>query len=89
MSARPKTNFGRNKIAAQDGKVGVIPSNIRTMAFLYSDCLYFLWHGIKDKNINARDVYPRLSKTVDCENESCYGKCEMSRTVAIFNKVNI
>ena len=52
-------------------RVGVIPSNIRTTALLYSDWLYFLWHGIKDKNINARDVYPRLSETLDCENESC------------------
>jgi len=33
--------------AAHDGKVG---GNIvgYTTAFLYSDWLYFLWHGIKD-----------------------------------------
>ena len=28
------------------GRLGVTATNKYTEAFLYSDCLYFLWHGI-------------------------------------------
>ncbi len=38
-------NFVENKIAAHDGKVGLNTVEYTT-AFLYSDWLYFLWHGI-------------------------------------------
>ena len=43
-------NFGGNKIAAQDGKVGCNTVEYTT-TFLYSDWLYFLWHGINNYNI--------------------------------------
>ncbi len=39
------TKFRRNKIAVQDGKVGLSTLEYTT-AFLYSHWLYFLWHGI-------------------------------------------
>ena len=41
-------NFVRNKIAAKDGKVEFNTIECK-MAFLYSDWLCFLWHGIKGR----------------------------------------
>ena len=38
-------NFGGNNIAAPDGKVECNTVEYITV-FLYSDWLYFLWHGI-------------------------------------------
>ena len=38
-------NFGENKIVLHDGKVGCDTVEYTT-AFLYSDWLYFPWHGI-------------------------------------------
>jgi len=38
-------NFGGNKMAAHDEKIGCNTIE-NTAAFLYSDWLYFLWHGI-------------------------------------------
>ena len=40
-------NFVGSKIAAQDGKFGFKTIEYTT-AFLCSDWLYFLWHGIND-----------------------------------------
>ena len=45
-----RLNFVENKTAAHDGKVGLNTVEYTT-AFLYSDWLHFLWHGIKPKNL--------------------------------------
>ena len=42
----PFTKFGGNKIAAHDGKIGCNTVKYTTV-FLYTDCLYFLRHGMK------------------------------------------
>ena len=46
--------------AAHDGKVGCNTVG-QTTGFLYSDWLYFLWHGIK---VSAREMVPAVSGSI-------------------------
>ena len=52
MSPLTKT-FGGNKIAKHDGKIGCNTVEYTT-TFLYSEWLYFLWHGI---NAHIKYIY--------------------------------
>ena len=52
-----ENNVANSINAAQDDKVGC--NNVEyTTAFLYSDWLYFLWHGIKASIIQYTKPYP-------------------------------
>ena len=67
-------NFGGNKIAAHDGKVGCNTVEY-TSAFIYSDWLYFLRHGMK-RNIQCLHNSPttklsELRSVLDIELLTC------------------
>ena len=69
--------------AANDGMVGC-KTNECTTDLLYSDRLYYLWHGIKSYGLHIRSAYSRGPVAGTYRRGTCFGDQSPSHVYSYF-----